>query len=588
MSHRPRSARLLVSIVSLGLVVACSIFTPGTPGAGETPAAPEPTVIGPTETGPVEGGPAPEPRVVAQQGETFNIYSLDGALLETRSAAGLGFSRPNTAQVVGETIYYVDSGGSSLGGVVRRVDAAGPSALDFTAAEEMAALSFAVSPDESRIAWTHSTWGEAGVTSQLYIANIDGSNTQMIVHSDPNDDLEEFYALEAVRWTTGGDLIYSWQVTGIGGYILFFGWSSFYRYGPATGASTPLVAASASGTGPCWYTLSPDEGYAVGGCGADGMGERELASGVDTTFPVLPDQGQDGAAAYSPSGARLAYAIARGEFENEAGQVVLRLARGEAPAVIASHSPGYFDAIQWVDEERMVVAYTVGDGSAVDLLEIDGARSPIGHGRLTGLMRPAVAAAGAGEGLAGMVDRGEVTVEDITSSGDIAGPGIDVVVGNPGPEPVEVIIPCGFTFMPDNSGDQRLMVVQEASASIPAGGQASLNAYVVCIDSNNDAPSEGAGYSLGTMQTGDLLRLAQCVCGEDLVASQDPFAGMGVMTAGWMISNGQSFSDMVSSEAEGAMDQFFGEGSAGAFAGFLSFLEDPANAWLDRCGISLP
>jgi hypothetical protein len=63
---------------------------------------------------------------------------------------------------------------------------------------------------------------------------------------------------------------------------------------------------------------------------------------------------------------------------------------------------------------------------------------------------------------------------------------------------------------------------------------------------------------------------------------------MGVMTAGWMISNGQSFSDMVSSEAEGAMDQFFGEGSAGAFAGFLSFLEDPANAWLDRCGISLP
>jgi hypothetical protein len=194
----------------------------------------------------------------------------------------------------------------------------------------------------------------------------------------------------------------------------------------------------------------------------------------------------------------------------------------------------------------------------------------------------------AGEGLPGQVESGVVTLEDVTSSGEIAGPGIDVVVGNPGPETVQVIIPCGFTFTPDNGSDQRLMVVQPVSASIPAGGQASLNAYVVCIDSHNDAPSEGSGYSLGTMQTGDLLRLAQCACGEDLAASQDPFAGMGVMIAGWMISNGQSFSEMLTSESQGAMDQYFGEGSGEAFAGFLSFLEDPANAWLDRCGITLP
>jgi hypothetical protein len=213
---------------------------------------------------------------------------------------------------------------------------------------------------------------------------------------------------------------------------------------------------------------------------------------------------------------------------------------------------------------------------------------PMGPGSPEPAVTPPLLAPDAGEGLAPMVDRGEVTLEDVTASGEIAGPGIDVVVGNPGPEPVEVIIPCGFTFAPDDSEDQRLMVVQPASASVPAGGQASLNAYVVCIDSGNDAPSEGSGYSLGTMQTGDLLRLAQCACGEDLAANQDPFAGMGVMMAGWMISSGQSFSDMVSSEAEGAMDQFFGEGSGGAFAGFLSLLEDPANAWLDRCGISLP
>ncbi len=390
MVQPPRTLRLLwVSLVSLGVMLACSIPTPGSPEPQSTLPPEEPAA---TEAPPVVEPPAAEPLVVSQQGETFNVYALDGSLLETRPATGLGYSRPNTAQVVGEAIYYVDSGGSSLGGVVRRVTAGGSTSLDFTAAEAMASLTFAVAPDESRIAWTHSAWGGTEVASQLYIANIDGSNTQMVVENDPTDSLAEFYALEAMRWTAGGDLIYAWQITGIGGYILFFGWSSFYRYSPGSGTSTPLVAASAEGTGPCWYTLSPDEAYAVGGCGVDGMRERELAGGADAVFPVLPDQGQEGAAAYSPSGARLAYAVARGDYENEAGQVVVRLNRGEAPAVIATHSPGYFDAIQWVDEERMVVAYTVGDSSVIDLLNVDGTRAHIGDGRLIGLMRPAGAA----------------------------------------------------------------------------------------------------------------------------------------------------------------------------------------------------
>ena len=521
----PRTVRLLlVGLVSLGVVVACALPLPGSPEPEETL---PPEVPGETEAPPAVEPPTVEPLVVSQQGDAFNIYALDGSLRETRAAAGLGYSRPNTAQVAGEAIYYVDSGGSSLGGVVRRVTAAGSTPLDFTAAEAMASLTFAVSPDESRIAWTHSSNGSTGVTSQLWIANIDGSNSQMVVQSDPNDSLEEYYALEAMRWTAGGDLIYAWQVTGIGGYILFFGWSSFYRYSPAAGTSTPLVAASAEGTGPCWYTLSPEEAYAVGGCGTGGMRERELASGSDTAFPVLPDQGQEGAAAYSPSGARLAYAIARGDYENEAGQVVVRLNRGEAPAVIATHSPGYFDAIQWVDEERMAVAYTVGEASAVDLLNVDGTRARIGDGRLIGMMRPVVAASQApSEVLARQVDRGELTVEDVTANGDIAGPGIEVVVHNPGPQDVSTVIPCGSVFMPGNSDDQRLMVVQESSATVPAGGEATLAAYVVCVDPNSSAPSAGAGYALGGMESGDLLRLALCACGEDLGGGMDPMAGM--------------------------------------------------------------
>ena len=235
---------------------------------------------------------------------------------------------------MGKSIYYVDSSGSSLGGVVRRVTSEGVEALDFTAGEDMASVTFAVSDDESRIAWTHSTYGAEGVASQMWVANIDGSDVRLVVESDPDDDIAEYYALETVRWMPDGDLVYAWQVTGIGGYILFFGWSSFYRYDPAADTTTPLVALEGEGAGPCWYALSPDGSRAAGGCGTEGMKERELSSGTETAFPVLADQAQQGGAAYSPSGARFAYAIARGNPDDELGQVLVRQSQDEEAIVL--------------------------------------------------------------------------------------------------------------------------------------------------------------------------------------------------------------------------------------------------------------
>ena len=385
---------VLATVICLTLVLGCSLpgrllgEVPGSTAATNSPGGGAPPTPG--------NVPAPESLVVTHQAADFQVYSLDGALVETRSAEGLAYARPNTAQVVGESIYYVASGGSSVGGVVRRVTADGVETLDFTSAEPQASLTFAVSDDDQRIAWTYSGYDSAGASSQLWIADIDGGNSQMIVESDPADSLAEYFALEAMRWMDDGDLIYAWQVTGIGGYILFFGWSSLYRYSPAEDASTPLVPATEEGAGPCWFGLSPDGEYAAGGCGEEGMRERELASGTDTAFEVLPDQGQQGAAAYSPSGARLAYAIARGNPDDEAGQVMMRLRRGEAPTAIASQSPGYFDRILWADEDRMVVGYFLREGGSVDLLNVDGTRSPIGDGALIGLMRPAATTASAG------------------------------------------------------------------------------------------------------------------------------------------------------------------------------------------------
>jgi hypothetical protein len=90
-----------------------------------------------------------------------------------------------------------------------------------------------------------------------------------------------------------------------------------------------------------------------------------------TVIPLLPEQGQAGAAEFSPSPGRLAYGIARSDPENEAGQLVLIAGPGEAPAPLAAVAPGAFARIEWIDEARLVADYWIGEGpaqSSVDLI----------------------------------------------------------------------------------------------------------------------------------------------------------------------------------------------------------------------------
>lgn len=397
---KKRLPALLMVAVLLAATSACSLPFPPTgtptqatlevevPSATLSPMATEPptaTVAPP----PTEPPPAPEPIVVTHQDPVFNLYTLDGTLVGTRPATGLHYARPGTAQVVGDAIYYVDGGDSGLGGVVRRVTSAGSEELAFTRADVTRELTFKVSPDQSMIAWANNVWQESGAFSWLWIADINGGGLRQIAQSVPGDPIPDFYVLEPVTWLPGGDLVLAWQISGIGGYILFSGYSSLYRYSPSTRATTPLVPLGPEIGALCWSTLSPDGAYAVGACDLlGGVVERDLATGTDTVFPVFPDQGRAGAAAYSPSGARLAYAIARGNEDNEAGQVIVRLRAGEAPVSIASRAGGYFNHILWADEERLVVEFRPAELGGVELLRLDGTRNAIGAGHLIGVIRP--------------------------------------------------------------------------------------------------------------------------------------------------------------------------------------------------------
>ena len=383
-----RRRRSVVSAPWFALVCAAMACSLGLPRPTEVSPPPATSALA-TEEIPLPTGASSEPIIVAHLEPDFYFYDTAGQLLETRSAEGLSWARPNTAQVIGDAVYYVAGGDGDQGEVVRRVTSTETTDLDFTRAESFNGMAFAVSSDGERIAWSNTVWDGPAPVSQLWMAEIDGESPTLVAQTDPVDDVPEWFVLEPVTWLGDGDLVYAWQVTGIGGYILFFGWSSLYRYNPTSAAVTLLAPVGPEVGPPCWNDLTSDGAFAVGACGAAGqVVERATNSGLETAFPLLPDQGQSGAGAYTPSGDRLAYAIALGDPDNEAGQLVVIPSRGEGPAVVASHAPGAFDAILWLDEDRMAAGYWQGDATFVDLVTSDGARSLIGEGRLVGLMRP--------------------------------------------------------------------------------------------------------------------------------------------------------------------------------------------------------
>ena len=371
--------------VLLPLTLAFSALACGLPRAA--PVAPSPGLIEATGTvaGPVASptvAPEADIAAVVVQPDRIELYRLDGTPAGTWDALGIDWPRPDWVQVVGTSVYYVDNGGQ-----VRAVSAEGTAEFAFTASPDL--MAFAVSPDEAWLAWATTKYSDK-LESQLWLAARDGSGTRLVAQSDPQDDIADWFALEPVSFAADGRLVYSWQITGIGGYILFFGYSSLYSYDPTTAAVVPLAPLLSESTGPCWNSVRPDLAFAVGHCyGSDGelaMREKDLATGGDRLFPSLPDQGQAGGGTYSPSGNRLAYAIARGNPDDEAGQIIVRLEPAGEPVPLASIGNGYFHVLYWLDEERLLAGGSEGGVDRVYRVGLDGSVTPVADGRLAGWM----------------------------------------------------------------------------------------------------------------------------------------------------------------------------------------------------------
>jgi hypothetical protein len=380
MNDRYRSLLLFLTLALAAL--ACGFPTPTEAPTVLAPAATEPLPL-PSEPPPTAAPTGDVAAVMAGDGHV-RLYRLDGTLAATWDAPGIDWPRPDVVQVVGTSVYYVNDAPA-----VTSVSATGVREFAFTAGPNLTA--FTVSSDEQSIAWSTSTFGEGGIETELWRAAIDGSGMEMVASSKPGDKFPEYFVLEPVAFGSDGRLVYAWQITGIGGYILFFGYSSLYAYDPATSTRSPLAPLTGDSTGPCWSGVRADVAVAEGNCqGADGalaMRERNLATGIETVFPPFPDQGQAGAGVYSPSGNHLAYAIARSNPDDEAGQIIVRLSPDAAPAPIVSISNGYVGRLYWLDEDRLLAGGMQNGVESAFVVGLDGTLTKVADGSLAGWMR---------------------------------------------------------------------------------------------------------------------------------------------------------------------------------------------------------
>lgn len=254
---------------------------------------------------------------------------------------------------------------------IRLVTATGISVLDTISMEQP--VQAIISADGSKVAWAKQSYGGDAPGSELVTANLDGSDARLVDQILPEDNADHWLTLRPLEWTRDGKLLYATQLTGIGGYILYPGWNSLRLYDPSDGSLTVLVEDEPAGM--CIHSLSADRSLAALGCNQIRI--RRLADGSEVTLPVLDLQNVAGSARFSPSGARVAYATAASNPENERSQVVVAASDGSGePYPIQTMEGGDFHVLGWINEGSFLYSAhtTIENVTTIWRIDYDGSR----------------------------------------------------------------------------------------------------------------------------------------------------------------------------------------------------------------------
>jgi hypothetical protein len=401
-----KALTFLAASLLIALTVACSgnattppsteVLVPATPVPSEvlaspTVMAPTPTVVQPT-TAPTSvptSAPVAAARIAIQAPDkSVQLFTPDGkstllAKLDAQLDEGIYHLGTNA---LGNTIYAVASFPSpqATAPQVYAIDAQGAHLLDFM---PMRLDSFVVQSNlgagGAHLAWSTSAPSGNNPISETFISAPDGSQVKSIAK-------QTFTAipsyLHATQWSHDGTrLFYSVEPSGIGGYILFAGFSSLSSYNLTDGKTTELLKPGApsepDSTFICLDQIAPNDQLLADHCGDKNIRVLNLTNGKATTiqppgdvtgFHVL------GTARFSPDSSRVAFALARREPDNEKGWVAVSDSlSGGSKAVAQSPANDYYEVAAWLDENTLLLqshgqqpaVWTVGtDGSNLNKL----------------------------------------------------------------------------------------------------------------------------------------------------------------------------------------------------------------------------
>ncbi len=387
----------LLLVLLFGLQAACSLpalaspasATPTIPPTSTSPVLPSPSPVPATDTpvptptptvfslpSPTPTMPSPTPTALYQgiiaydrQLKKITGYDLAGNPLNIHmTLSGAEWIGVNEGQWANDSFYYVKKDDKAILQIANNGTA---QKLSFIPAGD--ALTFIISPDGQRIAWSEDSYAGTNPSSELWMSNIDGTNIKSITRIDP-DNNPKWLVLRPYRWLPDGRLLYIDLPTGIGGYILFYGFAGMHVFDPSNNKLTNLTPGIGSGQ-LCLSEISPDLKFLTSTCATNQpatLSYIKLADNSVVSITRQTEQNQVGSPVWSPPGDTIAFAYARGDGSDELGTVAVVANGGTSPKILGSVSKGYYNVKVWINPNQFLVQRYEGEFNSIWIFNRNG------------------------------------------------------------------------------------------------------------------------------------------------------------------------------------------------------------------------
>jgi hypothetical protein len=282
-----------------------------------------------------------------------SIQLIDTGLAAGSATAGL----PPFGGATDSAVYALDFG---MTATAIEAGLSGTRTLDFIQNPSYGLAVWPGNGEAPLLAWATAT-GSTSPTTDLHVSRPDGTASEVVVREVVGPELPP-YQLVALGWSADGSaLYYSREPYGIGGYILFTGASSLYRYSASDQSVTEIMPFEPQTNFLCLDDLSADGNLLADHCN-ETIHVRDLAGGATTTITPPADAAgwaALGTARLSPDNSRVAFALARQDPEAEQGWVAVSDGLDGSSTLVLTSEPGkYYNVVGWLNADTLLVQLT--------------------------------------------------------------------------------------------------------------------------------------------------------------------------------------------------------------------------------------